>query len=127
VTLGATLDAIGANPVSITSSHTLINTGVVESTGTGGLTINDAVKNAFGANLFANGGDLTVTGAVTGGGAATINGPSSPASRIAWPLPETPVLLLSSLIMPIPQWTPSERCKIDLQQNEQSNWGYLIN
>jgi hypothetical protein len=71
---GAALQAVGTNAESIAGPNILVNAGVVESSGTGGLTISDAVKNDYNANLFANGGNLTVTGAVTGSGSATING-----------------------------------------------------
>jgi hypothetical protein len=70
-TAGA-LHAVGTNPALIGGPNILVNAGEVESSGSGGLTINDAVKNA--SNLFANGGNLTVTGPVTGNGNATING-----------------------------------------------------
>ena len=71
---GAALQAVGTNAESIAGPNILVNAGVVESSGTGGLTISDAVKNDRNANLFANGGNLTVTGAVTGSGTATIDG-----------------------------------------------------
>ena len=74
VSSGATLNATGANPDLITSPNILVNSGVLESSGTGGLTIDDAVRNAGTGNLFANGDNLTVTGAVTGSGVAAING-----------------------------------------------------
>jgi hypothetical protein len=59
----------------IDTGNVVTNTGTSEAAGSGGLIIDDTVKNAgSAAHLFADGGDLTIMGAVTGGGTATIAG-----------------------------------------------------
>jgi len=55
-----------------TGANTVINSGTLESTGTGGLIINSAVSNS--GLLWAHGGDLIVNGAVNSGSALIDNG-----------------------------------------------------
>ncbi|WP_010226677.1 beta strand repeat-containing protein, partial [Pseudomonas donghuensis] len=55
-----------------TGTHTITNSGVLESTGTGGMTVASAVDNS--GHLWANGGDLHLLADVTGNGNATIDG-----------------------------------------------------
>jgi len=64
-------------------------------------------------------------------GQASFAIPDSPGSALSWLaphiallLPDIPVSLFSLLIVSIPQWTPSGKSNIDVQQSEQSN---LIN
>ncbi|AZD14390.1 VCBS domain-containing protein [Pseudomonas chlororaphis] len=58
-----------------TGSHTITNSGVLESTGTGGMTVASTVENT--GHLWANGGDLNLLADVTGNGSATIDGDAS--------------------------------------------------
>ncbi|WP_146021947.1 MULTISPECIES: VCBS domain-containing protein [unclassified Pseudomonas] len=58
-----------------TGSHTITNSGVLESTGTGGMTVASTVENT--GHLWANGGDLYLLADVTGNGSATIDGDAS--------------------------------------------------
>jgi len=67
-----TVDAYQNIALVIDTGNTAYNTGSLEATGGGGLTIDDAVKNVHGA-LVANGGNLTAEGAVTSG-TASIDG-----------------------------------------------------
>ena len=68
-----TIDATGTNALVIdTGSNVITNAGTMEATGAGGLIINSAVDNS--GSLWANGGNLTINGAVTGNGSATISG-----------------------------------------------------
>ena len=68
-----TIDADGTNALVIdTGAHTVTNTGTLEATGTGGLVIHGDIANS--GLLWANGGDLTVTGNVSGSGSAMIDG-----------------------------------------------------
>ncbi|WP_433704552.1 Ig-like domain-containing protein [Paraburkholderia sacchari] len=70
---GGTIVANGTHSLLIdTGSNAVVNTGTLEATGAGGLEINGAVANS--GNLWANGGNLTVHGDVTGGGSAMISG-----------------------------------------------------
>ncbi|WP_237884046.1 beta strand repeat-containing protein, partial [Pseudomonas sp. PGPR40] len=55
-----------------TGSHTITNSGVLESTGEGGMTVASAVDNS--GHLWANGGDLRLLADVMGNGSATIDG-----------------------------------------------------
>ena len=55
-----------------TGANTISNAGLIEATGAGGVTIQSAVNNT--GVLEANGGSLTVNGAVSGGGSAVIKG-----------------------------------------------------
>jgi hypothetical protein len=69
------IDAFQSLPLVLDTGHQIVNHGVLEATGGGGLTILDPVLNALpGGRLVANGGDVTLAGAVTGGGSASING-----------------------------------------------------
>ena len=68
-----TIDATGTNALVIdTGSNVITNAGTLEATGAGGLIVNSAVDNS--GSLWANGGNLTISGAVTGDGSATISG-----------------------------------------------------
>ncbi|WIE51997.1 VCBS domain-containing protein [Pseudomonas sp. GM17] len=58
-----------------TGTHTITNSGVLESTGTGGMTVASTVENT--GHLWANGGDLHLLADVTGNGSATIDGNAS--------------------------------------------------
>ncbi|WP_230139163.1 VCBS domain-containing protein, partial [Pseudomonas sp. Bi130] len=55
-----------------TGTHTITNSGVLESTSTGGMTVASTVENT--GHLWANGGDLRLLADVTGDGSATIDG-----------------------------------------------------
>jgi len=67
------IDATGANPLIIdTGSNSIVNSGTIEATGAGGLVIGGAVANS--GTLSADGGNLTIDGAVTGTGVAAIAG-----------------------------------------------------
>ena len=68
-----TIVASGANALVIdTGTHAVVNSGTLEATGSGGLVIDSAVANT--GNLWANNGNLTIHGDVTGAGSATISG-----------------------------------------------------
>ncbi len=68
-----TIDATGTNALVLdTGTNIITNSGTLEATGTGGLIVNSAVDNS--GSLSANGGNLTLNGAVTGNGTATISG-----------------------------------------------------
>ena len=68
-----TIDATGTSALVLdTGSNVITNSGTLEATGSGGLTVNSAVDNS--GSLWANGGNLTIDGAVTGNGTATISG-----------------------------------------------------
>ncbi|WP_247682233.1 Ig-like domain-containing protein [Burkholderia sp. Tr-862] len=68
-----TIVADGANALVIdTGTHAVANAGTLEATGSGGLVIDSAVNNT--GNLWANNGNLTIHGDVTGAGSATISG-----------------------------------------------------
>ncbi|WP_258169238.1 Ig-like domain-containing protein [Burkholderia ambifaria] len=68
-----TIVADGANALVIdTGTHAIANAGTLEATGSGGLVIESAVNNT--GNLWANNGNLTIHGDVTGAGSATISG-----------------------------------------------------
>jgi hypothetical protein len=69
----ATIDATGKNALVIdTASNAIANSGTLEATGSGGLVIDSAVQNT--GNIWANGGNVTAQGAVTGNGSAEISG-----------------------------------------------------
>ncbi|WP_457327264.1 VCBS domain-containing protein [Pseudomonas sp. PvR086] len=55
-----------------TGTHTITNSGVLESTGPGGMTVASTVENT--GHLWANGGDLRLLADVTGDSSATIDG-----------------------------------------------------
>jgi hypothetical protein len=68
-----TIDATGSHALVIdTGTNAIVNSGTLEATGTGGLFVNSAVQNS--GNIWANGGNVTLEGAVTGNGTATISG-----------------------------------------------------
>ncbi|PAU53231.1 S-layer family protein [Pseudomonas sp. PICF141] len=55
-----------------TGTHSITNSGVLESTGEGGMTVASAVDNS--GHLWANGGDMRLLADVMGNGSATIDG-----------------------------------------------------
>ena len=55
-----------------TGFNVVVNSGTLEATGTGGLIVNSAVDNS--GLLWANGGNVTINGAVTGDGSASLVG-----------------------------------------------------
>ncbi|MCO8314504.1 VCBS domain-containing protein, partial [Pseudomonas mandelii] len=55
-----------------TGTNTITNSGVLESTGAGGMTVASAVENS--GHLWANGGDMRLLADVMGNGSATIDG-----------------------------------------------------
>ena len=68
-----TINATGTNALVIdTGSKVVVNSGILEASGAGGLMVLSAVENS--GFLWANGSNLTIQGAVTGSGTATING-----------------------------------------------------
>lgn len=65
--------ADGANALVInTASHAVTNSGTLEATGSGGLVVDSALANT--GSLWADGGNLTLLGNVSGSGSATISG-----------------------------------------------------
>src|SRR5262249_35919193 len=54
-----------------TGSNVVINSGTLEATGSGGLIVNSAISNS--GQIWANGGNITLNGAVTGTGNALIS------------------------------------------------------
>jgi hypothetical protein len=67
---GGTINADGADSLTINTGNTVANAGLMESTGSGGLLITDAVANA--GTIQANGGNVAVEGALTGAGKVDI-------------------------------------------------------
>ena len=68
-----TITASGFNALDIdTGENTIVNSGVLESSGAGGLVVHGDISNS--GLLWANGGNVTVEGDVTGGGSALIDG-----------------------------------------------------
>jgi hypothetical protein len=68
--------ATGTNSLTIdTGTNVVVNSGTLEATGSGGLVVNSDVANS--GLLWANGGNLTVNGNVSGGGSALIGGSAS--------------------------------------------------
>jgi hypothetical protein len=66
-----TIIASGTHALTIdTGANISVNSGTLEATGSGGLTINSAVDNS--GLIWANGGDVTIDGQVTGDGDALI-------------------------------------------------------
>jgi VCBS repeat-containing protein len=71
-----TILADGSHALVIDSgANTMTNTGTLEATGSGGLVIDSALDNS--GTLWANGGNVTVHGDVTGSGSAEISGGSA--------------------------------------------------
>jgi large repetitive protein len=67
------INANGTNALVIdTGANVVANSGVLEATGAGGLTVDSAVANS--GTLWADGGNLTFKGDVSGAGSATISG-----------------------------------------------------
>jgi len=68
-----TIDATGSSSLVIdTGANAVLNSGILEATGTGGLFIHNDVVNT--GTLWANGGNVTVEGNVSGNGSALISG-----------------------------------------------------
>jgi len=68
-----TIIATGSNALIIdTGSNVVTNAGTLEATGSGGLIVNSDVENS--GLIWADGGNITITGAVTGTGSALISG-----------------------------------------------------
>jgi hypothetical protein len=68
-----TIVADGAHALDInTGANTVVNSGTLEATGTGGLVVDSGVANS--GVLWANGGNITVNGDVSGSGTAKIDG-----------------------------------------------------
>jgi hypothetical protein len=57
-----------------TGSNAVVNSGTLEATGSGGLFVNSDISNS--GQIWANGGNITINGAVTGTGSALISGAS---------------------------------------------------
>ncbi len=65
----AVIDASGANALTIdTGGNIVANSGTLEATGSGRLTVNSAVANS--GLIWADGGNVVIAGAVSGGGSA---------------------------------------------------------
>src|SRR6185436_18806298 len=68
-----TIDATGTHALTIdTGSNLVTNSGVLEASGSGGMMVASGIVNS--GVLWANGATLTVQGAVSGNGTATIDG-----------------------------------------------------
>ena len=68
-----TIAAIGTRALVVdTGTNVLTNAGTLEATGSGGLIVNSDVANS--GLIWANGGNITINGAVTGSGSAMISG-----------------------------------------------------
>ncbi len=68
-----TIVATGTHALTIdTGSNAVINSGTLEATGSGGLIVNGDISNA--GLIWADGGNITIGGAVTGTGSALISG-----------------------------------------------------
>jgi hypothetical protein len=68
-----TIHANGSNALVIdTGTNVVTNSGRLEATGSGGLVVDSALANS--GSLWANGGNITLHGDVTGAGSATISG-----------------------------------------------------
>jgi T1SS-143 domain-containing protein len=71
-----TINATGHNALVVdTGDNTIVNTGTMEATGSGGLVVHSDVANT--GTLWANGGNLTLDGDVSGSGTARISGMGS--------------------------------------------------
>ncbi len=68
-----TIDANGTNPLIVdTGGNPVANSGILEATGSGGLIIDSDVVNS--GTIWANGGNVTIHGNVSGDGGAMISG-----------------------------------------------------
>ena len=68
-----TIVATGTHALTIdTGSNVVINSGTLEATGSGGLIVHSDISDA--GLIWANGGNITIDGAVTGSGSALISG-----------------------------------------------------
>ena len=68
-----TIIATGTYALTIdTGSNVVINSGILEATGTGGLIVNSGISNS--GLIWADGGNITIEGTVTGTGGALISG-----------------------------------------------------
>ncbi len=73
LTNAGTIDATGTHALTIdTGSNLVTNSGILEASGSGGMMVASAIVNS--GVLWANGATLTAQGAVSGNGAATIDG-----------------------------------------------------
>jgi hypothetical protein len=73
MTNAGTIDATGTHALTIdTGSNIVMNSGVLEASGSGGMMVASGIVNS--GVLWANGATLTVQGAVSGSGTATIDG-----------------------------------------------------
>ena len=73
MTNAGTISATGTHVLNIdTGSNIVLNSGVLEASGSGGMTVASAIANS--GILWANGATLTAQGAVSGNGTATIDG-----------------------------------------------------
>lgn len=73
---GGVIVATGSHALTInTGVNVVINTGTFSATGAGGLIVLSAVENT--GLIWANGGNVTITGAATGAGDALISGAAS--------------------------------------------------
>jgi hypothetical protein len=73
MTNAGTINATGTHVLNIdTGSNIVLNSGVLEASGSGGMTVASAIANS--GILWANGATLTAQGAVSGDGTATIDG-----------------------------------------------------
>ena len=73
LTNAGTIDATGSHALTIdTGSNLVTNSGVLEASGSGGMMVASGIVNS--GVLWANGATLTVQGAVSGNGTATIDG-----------------------------------------------------
>jgi hypothetical protein len=71
-----TIVATGHNALVVdTGDHAVINTGTLEATGSGGLVVHSDIAND--GTLWANGGNITLDGDVSGSGSARISGTGS--------------------------------------------------
>ena len=77
MTNAGTINATGTHVLNIdTGSNIVLNSGVLEASGSGGMTVASAIANS--GILWANGSTLTVQGAVSGNGTAKIDGAGAP-------------------------------------------------
>lgn len=73
MTNAGTIDATGTHALTIdTGANSVINSGILEASGGGGLTVASSIVNS--GVLWANGSTLTVQGQVSGNGTAVIDG-----------------------------------------------------